>query len=204
MAVSDSGTTGNLIEGNAIGTNASGTVVLANGAGGITEGGGAQGDTIGGNVAGAGNLVVGQTIPAVETNVILITSDNLVAGNLIDSNLTGTAVLSQAYSGITVNGSNNTIGGTVAAARNIVPNDSIWLQSGAQGNLVEGNIAGLDITGTVTLSGYGRIEVDGPNNTIGGTVAGSANVIAGNAITGESGRWSCSAPPPRATSSKAT
>ena len=106
---------------------------------------------------------------------MILTSNNLVAGNLIDSNPTGTAVIGQTENGIVFSGSDNTVGGTVAAARNILPTDGIWLQGAASGNLVEGNILGLDITGAIKLAQYGiGIEADGPNNTIGGTVAGSA------------------------------
>ncbi len=112
---------------------------------------------------------------------MILTSNNLVAGNLIDSNPTGTGVIGQTENGIVFSGSANTVGGTVAAARNILPTDGIWLQGEASGNLVEGNILGLDITGTIKLAQYGiGIEADGPNNTIGGTVAGSANILAGS------------------------
>ena len=176
--------TGNVIAGNYVGTNASGTAPLVDVDHyvGIAEGSGAQSNTIGGTVAGAGNLVV---VEGAATYAIVATSDNQVAGNLIDSNPTGTAVDGQSYGGITINGSNNTIGGTVAAARNILPTDGIWVQGAASHNLVEGNISGLDITGTIKLSGNSGIEVDGPDNTIGGTIAGSANVLAGLVSSGE-------------------
>ncbi len=178
--------TGNLVVGDYIGTNASGTAALIDidHYQGIAEGSGSQGNTIGGTVAGDGNLVV---LQGAATYAIVATSDSLVAGNLIDSNPTGTAAIGQTFGGITINGSNNTLGGTVASARNILPTDGIWVQGAASGNLVEGNISGLDITGTIKLSGNSGIEVDGPNNTIGGTVAGSANVLAGLAAGGETG-----------------
>ncbi len=174
--------TGNLIEGNYIGTNASGTVGIATPLPTeIWEMNGSAGNTIGGTVAGAGNVVVGQEIPTKNTSSMLLSSNNLVAGNLIDSNPTGTAVIGQTEDGIVFSGSNNTVGGTVAAARNILPTDGIWLQSAASDNLVEGNICGLDITGTIKLAQFGvGIESDGPNNTIGGTTAAAANVMAGS------------------------
>ncbi len=175
-----SGGTGNLIAGNYIGTNDAATAVIANGYFGIWEQNGAQGNTIGGTIAGAGNVVVG-TIPGA-TYAMDLGSNNLIAGNLVDSNPTGTALLGETYGGITIGGSNNTIGGTVAAARNIMPNNGVWLQGNADHNLVEGNISGLDITGTIKLTTAGAgFEVDGSDNTIGGTVAGSANVLAGSA-----------------------
>ncbi len=141
--------TGNLIEGNYIGTDAAGTTVLDNGGSGIWEQNGAAGNTIGGTVAGAGNLVDDR---GAGTYAMLLTGDNFVAGDLIDANPSGTAALGQTYGGIAFGGSNNTVGGTVAAARNILPTDGIWLKGSAQHNLVEGNFTGLDITGTTKLS----------------------------------------------------
>ncbi|MGO9919363.1 MAG: hypothetical protein ACLQIB_32270, partial [Isosphaeraceae bacterium] len=176
-----SSATGNLIEGNYFGTNASGTVALAYWTSGVWEQSG-SGNTIGGTVAGAGNLFAGPT--GYVSHAALLTSGNLFAGNLVDTNPTGTAVIGQMYNAVAVAGSNNTIGGTVAAARNILSTDAIWLESPAQNNLVEGNFLGLDITGTVKLTSNGGIEVDGPNNTIGGTVAGAANVGVGVLLTG--------------------
>ena len=177
-----SGSTGNLVAGNFIGTDSSGTIDLAFGVDGITEQNGAAGNTIGGTVSGAGNLVVQS---GAGTYAMLMISNNLIAGNLIDSNASNTAALGQTYGGITLTGSGNTVGGTVAAARNDLPTDGIWLQASAQHNLVEGNISGLDITGMIKLSSNSGIEVDGSNNTIGGTVPGSANVLAGLSSSGE-------------------
>ena len=191
-----SGAIDDLIEGNYIGTDVTGTVDLAGASLGIWERYGAQGNTIGGTVAGAGNVIVGDGSAA----AMFLTSTTLVAGNLIDSNPSGTAVLGSTE-GIIIGtteydpiGSNDTIGGTVAAARNILTNTGIWLQTGAQDDLVEGNISGLDITGTVKLSDSSGIEVDGPNNTIGGTAAGSANVLAGISASGENAELLLSGP----------
>ena len=121
-----SGATGNLIIGNYIGSNAAGTAALTLNTVGIFEQNGALGNTIGGTVAGAGNLVAADNGYA-----MLLTSNNLIAGNLINSNPTGTAVIGETYGGIAVDGSYNTIGGTVAAARNVLPDDGIWIRARA-------------------------------------------------------------------------
>src|SRR5262249_31946614 len=57
----------------------------------------------------------------------------------------------------------------------------------AGGNHVAGNFIGVDPTGMVAslaLRNYSRVEVDGPNNEIGGTDAADRNVISGNAPYG--------------------
>ncbi len=183
-----SSSTGNLIQGNYIGVDVADTTSLSSGATGIQEENGAEGNTIGGVVSGAANVIVAGS----GSTAIILNSDTLVQGNLIDSNSAGTAVVGQSLYGIVVQttaadlvDTGNTIGGTAQGAANILTNDGIWLEHGSQDNLVEGNISGLDITGTVKLTtGNAGIEVDGPSNTIGGTAAGAANLVAGSSGDG--------------------
>ena len=86
--------------------------------------------------------------------------------------------------------SDNTVGGTTAAARNVISANQWGIRldgSTATGNLVEGNYIGTDVTGTLPLGN----EIDGiifstsaSNNTIGGTATGQGNMIAFNARYG--------------------
>jgi Flp pilus assembly protein TadD len=121
-----------------------------------------------------------------------LSNQNLVAGNLIGTDATGLAALGNA-SGIGVGGNYNTIGGSTAAARNIIsanhnPIGSAGIdiddESGTGGryNLVKGNYVGTDITGTTALGKQGGILVSiyASHNTIGGTTAAAGNVISGN------------------------
>ena len=82
----------------------------------------------------------------------------------------------------------NTIGGTIAADRNIISGNDyrgVEIDSPAIANLVEGNYIGTDITGTVALgNGAANVYVAAAGNTIGGTVAGAGNVIAGGGSYG--------------------
>ena len=77
---------GNLVEGNKIGTNAAGTAQLANIGNGITIDTGGSDNTIGAASTpgtGAGNIISGNT----NQGVLIIdpnTNDNVVAGNLIE------------------------------------------------------------------------------------------------------------------------
>jgi len=57
----------------------------------------------------------------------------------------------------------------------------VWLGgSSAQANVIQGNIIGADITGTQPLGNLNGIQIDGHDNTVGGTDAGALNIIAFN------------------------
>jgi hypothetical protein len=145
----------NTIAANYIGTDAAGSIAFGNGTGVLILD--AQ-NTVGGTVSGAGNVISGNTGNAVEIdNALAVTSGTLVAGNLIGTNAAGTAALPNAGDGVAIqNGaSNNTIGGTTAAARNIISgnagNGAHLTGSGTTGNVVEGNYIGTDVTGMAAL-----------------------------------------------------
>ncbi len=88
--------------------------------------------------------------------------------------------------GMTIGGSSNTIGGTIAADRNVISgNYERGVTIGGNGNVLEGNYIGTDITGSVAIGNglvpvFTGVIVDGAQNIIGGTVAGAGNVIPGN------------------------
>ena len=85
---------------------------------------------------------------------------------------------------------NDTIGGTAAAARNVISangNYGVSLNAGTTADLVQGNYIGVDPSGYVARgNAQGGVEVDGgaSNNTIGGTVSGARNIISGNTLDG--------------------
>jgi hypothetical protein len=118
---------------------------------------------------------------------------NVIEGNFIGTDATGTMALSNTGRGVFINGaSKNTIGGTVAAARNVISgNDDHGVQiggNGSTGNLVQGNFIGTDVTGTKALGNFqsgveiGSSASNAPSNTIGGVVAGARNVLSSNAF----------------------
>ena len=116
--MSDIGATDNLVVGNRIGTNAAGTAALANGGGVLI---GAPDNTIGGTTAGALNLISGNHM-GVRIDGASATG-NLIIGNQVGTDFTGTAVLIQDEGeyGIYVNAaSGNTIGGTGPGAGNLI------------------------------------------------------------------------------------
>lgn len=86
--------------------------------------------------------------------------------------------------GIYNGAANNTIGGTVSGAPNLISANKangVDLNGSGTGNLVQGNFIGTDASGTAALGNASdgvSIESGTSNNTIGGTVSGAGNVIA--------------------------
>jgi CSLREA domain-containing protein len=190
-------TSGNRIQGNYIGTDVTGTAQLRST--GFFTGiivTSADGNLIGGTEAGAGNVVSGEVD-------LLNANDNIVQGNLIGTDFTGTVFLSgvvvvagtRDLAGITA-AHHNVIGGVTPAARNVIAGGVSLLQGTAGGVVllggnatqVQGNYIGTNITGTTAISvalnnsaGHppvGVIDV-GQATTIGGTAPGAGNVITG-------------------------
>ena len=126
------------------------------------------------------------------TGIVLLGNDNLVVGCHLGVDLTGTVAMGNA-TGISIEGSNNTIGGTTEADRNIISgntNSGVFIitfggEEPATGNRVIGNFIGTDVTGSVALgNGFTGVNVSfAPGNTIGGTEPGEGNVIAANGLT---------------------
>jgi CSLREA domain-containing protein len=108
---------------------------------------------------------------------------NKVEGNYIGTDAAGTADLGNFY-GVHIEGSNNTVGGTGAAARNIISGNNIGVHialSTATGNKVMGNYIGTDKDGDDDLGNNLGVNItNASNNTVGGTEEGARNVISGN------------------------
>jgi titin len=178
--------TGNIVEGNFIGTNVIGTQKVSNGIRGVMVLESAN-TVLGGTQAGAGNVISGN----VDSGIRIDTSTGtMVEGNLIGIDASGSRALENGLLGVhIVSGSGNVIGGTTSAARNVISgNDAsgVRIDTGAMGNVVEGNFIGTDISGTQAVGNHfrGIVIVEANGNTIGGTTPGAGNVISGNAQTG--------------------
>jgi hypothetical protein len=107
---------------------------------------------------------------------------NVIEGNYIGTDYTGTAGQPNGECGIFIKSPNNTIGGTTPAARNVISanGDGITIYgSAASGNEVLGNFIGTDASGMSYLpnSGVGVGINDAPDNVVGGTALGSRNVV---------------------------
>jgi CSLREA domain-containing protein len=194
---------GTVIQGNYIGTDITGTLARGNTFSGIylVE---TSNNTIGGLTAGSRNVIsdndVGVFIREQDVPEKSATS-NLVQGNLIGTNAAGTGALGNKNDGVRIwDASGNTVGGTTAAARNVISANGfvdvdrhgvMIYQSAAPSettanNLVRGNYIGTDINGTADLGndGAGVYVSSVSGNFVGGSVAGAGNVISGNGWVG--------------------
>ncbi len=181
----------NFVEGNLIGTNSDGTAAVPNGSGVIFEAG-STGNTIGGLTAtpgtGTGNVISGNTGQGV---YVLDSGGNLIEGNLIGTDLAGSTALANGIEGIVLDGSNNdTIGGIVNGARNVISGNGTYnvYVFDASDETIEGNDVGTDVTGSFALTTITEIGIQvagsSSDNLIGGTAPGAGNVIAGNSEFG--------------------
>ena len=195
VTISGGSASGNLVQGNYIGTDPSGTLDRGNTKAGVyingapnnnnTTVGGTTGTTPGGPCSGACNLISGNTGGGVEIAGATATG-NVVEGNFIGTTADGLAARGNSGSGVYVNGApSNTIGGTSTAARNVISKNGDGVKisgSASTGNVIEGNHIGTNAPGAVALgnSSQGVYISSAPGNTIGGTAAGARNVISGN------------------------
>ncbi len=176
------------IHGNYIGTDISGTNAIGNGRHGIYLWQQASGVTIGGDVAGAGNIISGNSGRGILSEGGIY---NTIQGNTIGLNATSTA-LGNAVHGIElINASYHQIGGHTASAANTIARntlDGIAIGGSTSiGNVIQGNFIGTNAAGTSGLGNqrHGVYFYSGANlNTLGGTVAGSGNVISSNSSNG--------------------
>jgi len=194
-------TTGVVIEGNYIGTNATGTAALGNFSDGIRVGI-TSSVTIGGTSPGAGNVISGNgtghdCCHGTGAGIGVTGVDGLsVEGNLIGTDAHGTSAIPNITGGVVFFGNNGpfvdtVIGGATTAARNVISGNAqsgISIGPGPTGStatIISGNYIGTDASGTVAVPNAGSgVDVEAPDTVVGGTTAGERNVISGNMISG--------------------
>ena len=113
---------------------------------------------------------------------------HFVEGNFIGTNAAGTAALANGGHGVFIdNTSNNFVGGTLAAERNVISGNGgqgVRLEGpGATDNRVLGNFIGTDVAGTAAVvnavSGVAIVAASG-NRVVGGSDGGNDLIIAFN------------------------
>ena len=183
---------GNVVAGNLIGTNAAGDAALGNLGQGVRINGAAPNNTVGGLVRADRNVISGNHEQGVVINGFA--NGNLVAGNYIGVTADGTAALGNTQGvGISGGASQNTVGGSTAAAGNVISGGRehgviIANDAGEEvvGNAVLGNYIGTDASGTVALGNtLNGVRIDNARDTVvGGAIPGARNVISGNRTNG--------------------
>ncbi len=192
VTMMDEGTSGNTVAGNLIGTDAAGTQDIGNSFDGVVMFGGARNNLVGGTEAGTRNILSGNGANGVAMYDVG-TTENVVQGNVVGSDITGTLALTNSGQGVVIaaEATNNLIGGTSSGAGNLISGNShfgiVINDAGTNGNTVQGNLLGTDITGRAALAnGEGGMAIftGASHNLIGGITPEARNVISGNTGNG--------------------
>ena len=117
-------------------------------------------------------------------------NNNVVQGNYLGTNATGTAAMANAwgvYQDSAGNPTGTQIGGTASGAGNVISgngNYGVHIVTGTA--TIQGNIVGLDAAGTSAVPNYYGIVFADPahDSTIGGATAAARNIISGNSYLG--------------------
>jgi hypothetical protein len=165
-----------VIEGNLIGTDITGTSALPNTDGVSIS---SSQDLVGGTMPGAGNVISGNRHFGLDIDYEF----NTIQGNLIGTDVSGTQPLGNGSDGVHIDyydcGCHTTIGGTAPGAGNVIANNGgNGISSAGSHTVIQGNLIGTDITGTVPMGNRGNGVKVVDYGQVGGIGAG--NVIANN------------------------
>ncbi len=162
-----------IIQGNFIGTDAAGTAALANAEAGVLING--LGNLIGGTAITARNVISGNGGFGIEMNSVQA-SNNTIQGNFIGTDMSGTTPVGNNRGGVRTLGSamNNTIGGTVPGAANIIANNAgsgvnIFggLNNAVLGNSIFSNgVLGIDLSDDGVVTPNDMCDGDGGANNL--------------------------------------
>lgn len=188
----------NIVQGNLIGTDRTGSASLGNGgAGGVSAGvllqGAASQNLVGGASADLRNVISGNAYAGI---IFFVgPSDNLIQGNYIGTDATGTSPIPNFGNGVYVfDASSNQIGGAKPGEGNLISGNhraGVQIYSGggwdATGNHIAGNLIGTDKTGVKALANwYDGVELNTVSGNYVGGGASERNIIAGNLGNGVS------------------
>jgi uncharacterized repeat protein (TIGR01451 family) len=178
----------NQVLGNRIGFDSTGTAVLPTTVGIWVDSAASQ-NSIGGTAEHSGNVIGGGKV-----GIWLFGDLNQVQGNFIGTTRHDRANLGTSLAGIWIatEGSQNTVGGSTEAVRNIISgNSGRGVLVDGDNNMIQGNYIGADSSGKEPLPNKVGISIYGKNNTIGGPrpmmdaeCSGTCNLISGNTGAG--------------------
>ncbi len=145
--------------------------------------GGATNPALNFQIGSDGSTLQGVSIvqePGGLTMIDVNSGNNTFRGNFIGLDPDGVTV-GGLHNAIQIDGTaNNTIGGSLPAARNVIASaGGDLLQADGDGTIIQGNYLGLTASGTTAVGGFGRaIDIEyGSNVTIGGADPAAGNVI---------------------------
>ena len=191
LRLAGTGTSGNNLFGNRIGTIPDGNSALGNGFAGVTLFGGTTSNQVGGVLPEQRNILSGNgTVGLVFGDAG--TSNNLAYGNYIGTNPAGTGAVPNGFAGVYMTGgsSANHLGDGPGTGNLISANNSVGVfvaDAATAGNFIRNNTIGLSATGVAPFSNqFDGISISAGAQTtfIGGTAFGAANTISGNAGRG--------------------
>lgn len=143
-------------------------------------------------VGGGNSVIKGLIINRFSGNGLILVNKggNIVKGNWIGLDKTGTSAAKNGGKGIVVSTPNNTIGGTGSQDRNVISGNGssgvqLW-SSSAYHNVVIGNYIGTDYTGQQAVGNatVGVAVNSSTGNRIGGFQTNERNIISGNKTNG--------------------
>ncbi|MBX7219828.1 MAG: hypothetical protein K1Y36_07770 [Blastocatellia bacterium] len=188
LAISGSQTQGNLIQNNFIGVALGGETVPTGGnlqrIAGVTLDG-IQNRFVNNVISGNGDEQGG-------IGLLISGNENILTGNRIGTNASGTKALRNGLDGISLGGARNQIGGATNTEGNLISGNGrngirIGFGPGAAENLIQNNIIGADVTGTkgILNDGFGVVLLEGAHdNVVGGSERVPGNIIAFNSRSG--------------------
>ena len=175
--------TNNIISGNCIGTDYECAHDEGNQGDGVFIGYGAKNNIIGGESPEEKNIILFNGLDGVG-----------IYGSGTDGNhVSGNIILSNDYNGVFVYGGaqHNTIGGETEGERNLISanqKDGVRIHgSGTERNIIAGNYIGTASDGNLAIPNVEngvQITLGAQENVIGGSTAGSGNLISGNNLSG--------------------
>ena len=185
----DPATTGTVVQGNRIGTDASGTAALPNGRDGVFILN-ASGTLVGGPEEGARNLLSGNT----SSGIVVFrgengggTSGNRIENNFVGTDASGLAALGNGFLGVFVAGSPGfEVIGTEIVGNVISANfRGVSVFPAATGTEIQGNYIGVGADGVAPLgNGSLGVELRGGETLVGGRSPAERNVIGSNGWAG--------------------
>ncbi|MCC2667573.1 MAG: repeat-containing protein [Armatimonadetes bacterium] len=153
---------------------------------GTSAGAAVHGLVVSGTGATVRSLVINRFT---QIGLVFFGSGHTVTGCYIGTNAAGTAASANVRIGVLLWGATNcTVGGTTAAARNVISGhgeQGILGSNGGGGHVIQGNYIGTNAAGTAAIPNAREgIRLDISGNQVGGAAPGAGNLVSGNTADG--------------------